>query len=175
MSAFKPGQRGSPYHILNALLDWGIPLNVVENVTVGTSELKLNDKTFGTYKYFDGIEQPLFMFQNEHYNQLGHKVCVTPDGEVSEFRLRLSSHGTPALISTGDAATPKLHAFIYRTLTNVTTCPWYKTHTDADAFFQGGSNNPDGQWFYVEFWRPAGAQKYVDKFNEEYKNFQPLY
>ena len=30
-------------------------------------------------------------------------------------------------------------------------------------------SKPNGKWFYIEFWKPSGAQAYVDKLNAEYK------
>lgn len=58
-----------------------------------------------------------------------------------------------------------------RTLTNCMTDSWYQTHKNACAFFQGGSHDPNGNWFYVEFWNFKGAQAYIDKFNAEFDDW----
>ena len=167
-------ERESVGHILNALYHWGVPLNTVEQVQVsGDGEIKLNETLFARYKYFDGIEQPLFFFRDTVFNKQRFLTSKTKETEESvlipDFRLLLSSHGTPGFIIDGQDATPELGYFLRRTLTNLTTDHWYKIHQEAEAFFQGGSNDFKGQWFYIEFWKPKGAQAYIDKLNEEYR------
>ncbi len=166
MGIFGDHNRGSMGSILNALHKWGVPLNIVESVTVENGRIEYEGEFFARYKFFDGIEQPLFYFQSATYNNLSHKVALDENGDsVSSFALVLSPHGTPGMVSR--SRVPGLYYFLQRTLTNYMDDPWYKVHKDAGAFFQGGSDAPDGDWYYIEFWKPQGAQAYVDKVNAE--------
>lgn len=170
MGIFGDHNRGSMGSILNALHKWGVPLNIVESVTVENGHIKYKDEFFARYKFFDGIEQPLFYFQSDSYNQLCHKVSSNSTGKlISTFSLVLSPHDTPGMISRYNV--PGLHSFLRRTLTNYTTDPWYRVHQDAGAFFQGGSESPNSDWYYIEFWKPEGAQAYVNKVNEEFPSW----
>ena len=49
--------------------------------------------------------------------------------------------------------------------------PNYAAVTEATAFFQGGSESPNSDWYYIEFWKPEGAQAYVDKVNAEFPSW----
>lgn len=166
-------EKGTTGHVLNALCHWGVPISVVENLHF-TKDGLLKDsrgELFGRYKYFDGIEQPLFIFTNR---ALGKQRFVRVEEEgatvlAPDFRLSLSTHDTPGLIIDGDDATPELHFKLRRCLTNYMYDPWYEIHKAAGAFFQGGAHYPEGRFFYIEFWLPAGAQAFVDRLNAEYR------
>lgn len=156
-------ERNTSGHILNALCYLGVPLTVVEDLNVGNNgKLHLRGKEYGTYKYFDGIERPLFRFQERAFeNACDHE---------GNYMLCLSTHDTPGLILTGEHhATELAWETIKRCLTNYMTDPFYKLSQESGAFFQGGSNDKDGGFLYVEFWKPAGAQAWVDGFNAELK------
>lgn len=173
--------RKSLGHILNALCHWGIPLNVVESLhSTPDGEIRDNkNQVFARYKYFDGIEQPLFYFTAIH-NYNDHLYTVEQiDGhdEIQpNFRLQLSSKDTPGLmVDQKILATPVLHAIFNRTLTNYMNDPWYEVHKKAGAFFQGGYGSPEGEYFYIEFWQSKGAQAYIDRLNSEYINMTKFY
>lgn len=167
-------ERMSTGHVLNAMCHWGIPVSTVECLyTTLKHEVKDNrGQVFARYKYFDGIEQPLFYF-NKPYTHNEHQYTATVvDGRERiqpNFRLQLSPAGTPGLIvDQVELATPLLHSILNATLTNYMRDPWYAIHTDAVAFFQGGYGCPDGEYFYIEFWQSKGAQAYIDRLNQEY-------
>lgn len=155
--------RGGMGHILNNLVHFGVPLSVAESVTVGDGEIKLKDKSFALYKYFDGIDQPLFKFNDPAYQNR-----VNPAN--GNYQLTMGSHMSPALVLTGEFNASYLAwETVKRCMTNYTPDPFYKLSQDSGAFFQGGSNNQGGEYIYVEFWKPAGAQAWVDAFSQELK------
>ncbi len=165
-------ESGTSGHILNALCHQGVPLHIVESVDLGR-EIRYKDEFFARYKYFEGIEQPLFNFRDDSYNRQKF-VAKQPTKDdkhlvVPNFHLSLSSHDTPGFVISGDDATPELYGMLMRSLTNYTLDPWYAVHQAAGAFFQGGSHDSHGRWFYIEFWKSAGAQAYIDKLNAEYR------
>lgn len=156
--------RHTPGHILNNLRHFGIPLHIVERVSVGQEVIKLNSKIFAMYRYFVGIEQPLFHLLNTG-NGIYDNMC---DPDTGDYVLTLSSHSTPCMIlKDAHDATPLTHSVIKKCLTNVMDDPFYKLTVESGAFFQGGSSEPEGQWFFVEFWKPQGAQAWLDGFNAQ--------
>lgn len=54
--------------------------------------------------------------------------------------------------------------FRYSIAANRIDCPWYKARQEAGAFFQGGSDKPDG-WVFIEFWSPTKSNGYVNLIN----------
>ena len=160
-------------HVMNSLVKFGVPVNVVETVVFGKDEITYNGKPFAVYKYFEGIEQPLFRFLDETYSRVFAQQNYVINGDKTlspRFKLTLSNHDTPGLIISGKAANQEIHAFI----TNLVMCNFtddvkYKIKSDAGAFFQGGSNMPDGEYIYIEFWKPSDAQAFVDYINENFK------
>lgn len=166
--------RNSLGHILDSLRDLGIPETISGSVTVGDGKVNYTGETFAHYKYFDGIEQPLFRFSNIAYNQ--HRHIIDHDEKLkSNFHLSLSNQNTPGLIVTGFDASQNLRDFIKRTmLTSIMTEPGYKLKTESGAFFQGGAEDasPDHDPFmgylFIEFWKSEGAQAFVDYINENF-------
>lgn len=165
-------ERGTTGHVMNSLHDMGIPITTIERCTfVGNGLLVCDGKNFATYKYFDGIEQPLFRFEKQDIypglifsgSSKGGQEITTP-----KFRLSLSVNGTPGIIVSGINATNNVHRAIQESLTNWTPDPAYDIHQDAGAFFQGGHGSPEGQWFFVEFWKPAGAEAYAEHLSKIY-------
>lgn len=158
--------------VLNALCRIEqVPLSTVERFVVSGDTISIGEQkpAAGHYKYFDGIEQPLFMWTGErHYAK--HHFQMNDNGEIIPmFRLSLGPHGNPAFIINGPDATSELHQALHRMLTNIITAEEYQIHKNAGAFFQGGSDNPGGQHFYMEFWRPEGAQAFIDHLNKMYR------
>lgn len=163
-------ERGSAGHVMNAMYESGVPIRIIEEINFSNgSELMLYGKVFGRYKYFDGIDQPLFYFQDEIYNR--QRMVVDPEARTAkpEFRLGLSVQGTPGLTISGPEASVELHEFIrHNCLTNYMDAPGYKLSHESGAFFQGGSNDPHGEWIFIEFWKPKGAQAFVNYINNNY-------
>ena len=123
----------------------------------------------GAFKWFEGLDEPCFRWQGEEFGKHSrHKKVVVDGVERIKFRPSLSYHDTVGLIVEGKFATPELHQFLMGMLTNYMDDPRYEIHRKANAFFQGGSNDPDGGWFYVEFWNPAGVEAFINYVNEHY-------
>lgn len=162
--------------IVNAMiLREGIPEELAKKIKLKDKTLCLGDEVLGVYSFFPGIDFPLFRWSNVVVEQFtGFKPIENEKGKVL-FRLSLCCHGTPALIISGELATRKVHSFIHRMLTNRTTDPCYQLSQDSGAFFQSGSHDPNCKFFMVEFWRPEGAQAFVDFFNEYYWHYVPIF
>lgn len=86
--------------------------------------------------------------------------------DFPDLRVTTCCHGTPALQL--ENASPELHALLRRVVgCNWVNDPAYKVRNDAGAFFQGGSNLTEG-WALIEFWRPEGAQAFVNFIAKEW-------
>lgn len=156
-------------HILHYLRERGIPERIAGTVTVGAGVINLYKENFAVYKYFQGIEQPLFRFQDQVYGQ--HHHTVDGDKLKSNFHLSLSNHNTAGLVVTDWDATQDLREFLHGMLTNLTTDERYQIHKDAGAFFQGGSvdvEDSEHGFIYVEFWKPQKAQVFIDYLNNNF-------
>jgi hypothetical protein len=77
-----------------------------------------------------------------------------------EFKITESIHGVPCLEFKD--ASPELHAFLKSVINNrdIRTEANKITHA-AGAFCQGGSDLTEG-WIMIEFWKPKGAEQFVD-------------
>jgi hypothetical protein len=163
-------ERGSAGHVLNAMCKCGVPIHIVEEVGFSNGPtLMYMGKEFCKYKYFDGIDQPLFRFENEAYNR--QRMVVNPEARTRhpKFHLGLSIQDTPGLTIFGPEASVGLHEFIrFQCLSNDMRDPGYKLKNDSGAFFQGGSERPEGEFIFIEFWKPKGAQAFVDFINNNY-------
>jgi hypothetical protein len=116
-----------------------------------------NNEQVGTYRYFEEGDQYFFNYRKELQSH------------QSSFKPFLSHNQLPAFQVYGIQATPKLHAFLSEMMTNWMDDPRYKLSKDAGAFFQGGSGDPNGEWFLIEFWQPKGVQAWMDYLNTHYK------
>lgn len=179
----------SPGGILNALHAEGVPLTTVERVIVSfdtsvTGTIVEDDKTIATFKYFPDLDKTLFLFQVKTYG----KQTATWDEEGKlrpKFKLSLYHHGSSSLVVSkhkdGDLFTQELFDFVSdlmsANISHVTADSSdymkeenqkYLIKQEAGAFFQGGSSGFDQEFIYIEFWKPAGAQAFVDYIN---KNF----
>lgn len=158
--------RGTHAYARNALVQLGyskeqakeVVFKASDNWEIGEFEGPLK----GSYKYFDGIAKPLFLISHS----LPTHLKLLPDGSlVWDFHLSKYVHGSPALVLNGREATPKMHAFLIRSLTNFMNDEAYNLHKQCCAFFQGGYNDPNGGFFYIEFWNGAKAQPYIEWLN----------
>lgn len=174
--------------VLNALCGEGVPLNTVERLTIchkvgDYNIVKDGDTEFARYKYFDGIDTPLFMFQNQNY---GRHSAVWNENDVLQPKLKLClhHHGSASLVMSthrdNDLFTEDLYLFIKgmlganRSHISEDSSEWEKLNhkqyvlkNNASAFFQGGSEKFD-EYLYIEFWKPAGAQAFIDHINETF-------
>lgn len=153
----------------------GVPLTKVEAFQLGSEDatigrISYDGKRVAQYRWFDDLPQPLFRWIDPDFGIFNqHKLIVEEGGKKRcEFRLTLSAHHTAALEVSGELSTPALHQFLMGMLTNWIDDPRYRLHKDAGAFFQGGHADPNGGWFYIEFWRPEGAQAIIDYVNAHY-------
>lgn len=179
----------TPGGVLNALCAEGVPLNTVERVTVSFTgnhggEIKDGKELFATFKVFPAMNRVLFMFRKHDYSQQsamwGHDKKLRP-----KFKLCLYVHDQPGLIVRADRDknlfTKELHEFITMFIRadishiNENSPDWMKKNHEmynvrqaAGAFFQGGHGSHDKEWFYIEFWKPEGAQAFVDYVNENF-------
>lgn len=169
---FGGSQWGSCSAVLNAAVRTeGVPLNRVENFIIGTDSISDGAKEIARFQWFEGIDNPLFLWTHPDYRIYNHQKMVIQEDKtlLPQFRLTLSCHLMPAFEISGIDATEELHWFLKRMLTNLTTDECYQIHQNAGAFFQGGSHNPHGQWSLIEFWKPEGAQAFIDYLNKNYK------
>ncbi len=163
---------GSTGALLNSAIAEGIPMTTVENFIInGDRTVSMGGRVVGRYRWFQGIDKPLFQWFVEELAPFNKQLFeVNPDtGEKKPlFKLSLNCHDMPAFEIHGDDAVPELHRFLNGMLTNWMDDPRYKIHQAAGAFFQGGSHDPNGHWFMIEFWKSEGAQAFVDYMNEHY-------
>jgi len=170
--------RKSLGHVLHHLRKWGVPETIagyvtLEEVTAEGGNLYQSREVFADFRYFDGIEQPLFRFSNRLFLQQQFVIADDQKFLRPEFRLSLGPHDNPALEIYGPIVSSELHKFI----SGVVGCqfvnePEYKIKTAAAAFFQGGSAGPEERRIYIEFWKPDGAQAFIDYINTNYR--QPV-
>lgn len=164
--------RGSFGHVFDAMRKHGVSEDIIQRLNFKEGGVIVNEdteKVFASFKYFDGMEDPLFYFQEGKYMKQGY--IVQEDGtKKPDFKLKMYVHNSPALVFHDRDAAPELHDFIREEMmTSWTDEPGYTLTNESGAFFQGGSESRDGGFIYIEFWKPAGAQAFVDYINENYK------
>lgn len=181
---FGPYLRHSSGAILNSLCAMGVPLNTVERLTIDDDRVLDGPKEFARYKWFEGITQPLFYFQNDTY---GRQSAVWGDDKKlhPKFHLSLYHHGNTSLViykqRENDLFTQELYDFMKMFIgANISRVreddpDWIKQNHEmynirqkAGAFFQGGYNSFDEGFIYIEFWKPEGAQAFVDYVNNNF-------
>lgn len=164
---------GSLGGLLNEAHAVGVPITIAEDLRLqNEGELHYREECCGYYKWYVGIDYPLYLWVGEKFQSYNQQIVVVyPEKKVMKpkFRLTLCTHRTPAFEISGDLATPELHEFLKAMLTNWMDDPRYKLNQNAGAFFQGGSHDPNGKWFLIEFWKPEGAQAFVDYINEHFE------
>lgn len=176
--------RHSSGAVLNALCSASVPLVIVERLTIGDGRVMDGSKEFARYKWFDGVTQPLFYFQSDTY---GRQSALWGDDKKlrPKFHLSLHHHGNASLViykqRENDLFTQELYdfikGFIAANVSHVTenSSDWVKKNHEmynirqkAGAFFQGGYNSFEEGFIYIEFWKPEGAQAFVDYVNENF-------
>ena len=166
------GESGSTRHVLNALHKCGVPLAVSQGIQVGSKELVMNGRIVAKYKYFQGIEQPLFSGLEDFY--MKPRMLVNPEEGTAKYMLRLwmiehdSGDFLPHLVIPEQDVTAELRKFIKQMWwkTGDNTDPVYQLVKDSLAVFNGIMS--DHGRIDIEFWNPAGAQAFVDYINNNF-------
>ena len=163
-------EHGTPGAVLNHLVRGeNVPLSIVETLQIGNKVIMKGNEQVGMFKWFDGISTPCVLWQGEFHKNYSKHKAVNKDGTVVPvFRQSLCSQMTPALEISDEFATPALYYFLKGMLTNWMDDPRYTIHNEAGAFFQGGSGQPNGGWFLIEFWKPEGVEAFIQYVNEHY-------
>ena len=172
---------GTPGALLNSLVrKENVPVNRVEHFRIGAADINEGSEQVAFFKWFEGISTPCLHWlvpSAQAYRE--PKVIIKNGISVPQFRPSLCVHGTPALEVNGEWATPALHWFLQGMLTNYITDIRYGLKNEAGAFFQGGSGQPNGGWFLIEFWKPKGAEAFIQYVNEHYdpndKTYEAFY
>lgn len=163
---------------LNTLVRYyDIPLTFVEDVKFGSDNtLHYRGGLVGYWRYFEGISHPLVQFVGEWSDYYGRNriICVEGTDGKEERRLEakifMSHNKSPGIIFTDDLATPQLHQFLnYPMLSQFMNDETYKLKSDSGTFFQGGSADPHGKFFFIEFWQPKGVEAFVKYLNDHYR------
>lgn len=145
------------------LINLGVPEEDVKKMQFSMTEVLKDGAVFARYELFMYFKQPLFWFADGRHINL-------QDNATKDYKLCLCPNLTPALILDGEEhASETTWNTVHRCLTNFMTDPFYELHQNAGAFFQGGSHNSLGGHIFVEFWKPKGAQAWLDAFNKELK------
>ena len=161
---------GAPGAVLNHLVRGeNVPLSIVETLQIGNKVIMKGNEQVGMFKWFDGISTPCVLWQGEFHKNYSKHKAVNKDGTVVPvFRPSLCSQMTPALEVSDEFATPALYYFLKGMLTNWMDDPRYTIHKEAGAFFQGGYDRPDDNWFLIEFWNTRGVERFIEYVNEHY-------
>jgi hypothetical protein len=156
-----------------------IPLTTVERMIFSSSHMpgegaiNINNKQVGNYRWFGNVALVLWSGEMAVHNRQEWAVFPFPSGGTYPmFHLSLSVHHQPCFEISGKDATPELHQFLTGTmLTNRMDHPCYKLSNDAGAFFQGGADAPDGEWFMIEFSSQdlSKCQAWLDHLNQHYR------
>lgn len=175
-------EHGSTGALLNACCEIErVPLQLVESFQIGNGKIFYRNAEVAAFRWMDEITNPLISWRSPDFRTYSRQVMMLDKEPIDDkeqivlrpkFRLTLSCHDMACFEISGRDAVPELFDFLKGMLTNLTTDPRYKIHTDAGAFFQGGYADPNGKWFLIEFWKPAGAQAFIDYLNENYKFIQ---
>lgn len=168
--------KGSTGHVLNSLVDAGVPLQVVENVGIGSWLVSYNGEILARFKNFDEIEQTLFSFRVKAYSQ---QITTVLDGDVKPaFKLLLNANDKPALIVTGSLVTRPLVEFVEAMLNRTTAIGFdmlFAIIKASEPVVLGRpghddyKTDPNGLELHVEFHNPNGAQAFVDYINVNFK------
>lgn len=181
MTSYRRGPQGSVTDICHHLELLDVPLHIVEMVTVGAStdmhgrmegEVKYRGQSFATYKYCNGLDFPIFRFHGEYWKHYGRTKIYSPDENGvsnAEFRLYLGPHNNPSLHLHGKEASPELWDFTMSFISaNHRDDPRYTLRQKAHCFFQGGSNDREGEWIYIEMYGEH-APEVIKYFSDNFK------
>jgi hypothetical protein len=162
---FGTAQRTSVAHVLNALVEYGIPLRVVKEINeVHNGVIEINGYEFGKYRYFDNIEQPLFYFDDKSH--MRQPSVTDPETGISKtaFRLNVTFNGIPCLWVNQNQSTPEFRDFISN---KFFTCDC-KEHSYVLGVAAGAVDNDNDGNYCIEFLNSEGIQDFVNYVNENY-------
>lgn len=151
--------------VINALHHFGLPMRICDSVTVSKEGLYLYGEPFATHQWFDDVytqpDVPLFHFHDRTYASVQGYFGYQPT---------LSDKGTLGLEFYKTAARPPVYDSICALLNNKDMrSDEYKATQAAGAFFQSGSDNRNGEYFFVEFWKQKGAVAWCELFTKNYR------
>ena len=168
--------KGSLGHTLQSLKKLGIPLPIVEEVTVDITEdrktLKYGSKVFAYFDDKPNIEEALFHFTDEYkvYKELLNKMVIQPDNSLRpEFKLSLDKDGVVCLEIFSRCCCEDLYTFLTDMFTINSSDDRYWLTSKAGAFFAKGEKDKNADYYKIEFWKPEGAQAWLQYFNDHYK------
>lgn len=173
-------EHGSVGGVLNTLCEiYNVPLTRVEHVKIGHDNrtqrgtVTYNGTVVAEFRWFEGIDHAVMRFTNPDWRCYESHRWVLDDADPEilhpRFIVTLNGHNMAAFNIDGKMATPQLHAFLnYPMLSSLTTDETYRLSKECGAFFQGGSHDPKGKWFLIEFWQPKGVKAWMDYLNANY-------
>lgn len=146
-----------------------IPMHIAEDVYTEDGFVKDHGNTLGQYCWFPELNKYLFYWYNRTYNQ--QQMIIGQDFKLkAKFRLQLSLNRMACIHVSGfePEQMKEIKTFICSMLINYMKDPCYKLSQDAGAFFQSGSEKEVPDYILIEFWKPEGAQAWVDYFNANF-------
>lgn len=161
---------GTPGALLNSLVrKENVPVNRVEHFRIGAADISEGSERVAFFKWFKGISTPCLQWVVPSARAYREPKVIVKNGiSVPQFRPSLCVHGTPALEVDGEWATPALYYFLKGIFTNWMDDPRYTMHREAGAFFQGGYDRPNDNWFLIEFLNTRGVERFIEYVNEHY-------
>lgn len=135
---------GTAGAILNAAVrNEHLPLYIVECSAIGEISndgigvLKHGGEVICRYKWFKGINYPIFQWMGKYITYRQHTFILFEDNKLkANFRLSLSSSDTVALVIADRQATPSLHKMLKSMITDDQTDPCYEISKNAGAVFR---------------------------------------
>lgn len=147
-----------------------IPMRIAEDVYTEDGFLKDHGDVLGQYKWFSEFGKYLFYWYSDIYNR--QTFVIQEDKSLKpEFRLQLSLNRMACIHVSGfePELMKEIKTFIRSMLTNYMEDPCYELTQQAGAFFQSGSEKEVPDYILIEFWKPQGAQAWVEHFNANFK------
>lgn len=190
--------RGSLGHVLHHLQDWGVEESLIADMQrqfpahykldkVIDGVLKRQDNhhdrilygghPFAEYRYFHGIEQPLFRWHVNVDEYYAHKAEKQEDGTFKpKFRLSLGGRYLPTLYFRAPQLTIELNRFINTQILGlggmVDRSPGLDIYEVSGAAMDASERGirEEHRWRAIIFRKPQAAQALVDFIND---NFRP--
>lgn len=156
--------RASAEHLLEALRKLGFNEVIVGTVTFdGGGKISRWGEPFATYKYFDGMEDPLFDFEVSTLND--QRFLINLPVVKAQFHLSLGSNGQPRFFIRGQRSTKILRTFLYDEMFNP-KAPGFSHTRNSGAVFVDGTET-DANIIELVFLKPKGAQGFIEYVNEQ--------
>jgi hypothetical protein len=154
----------------------GFPEKLIPQLVFTKTQFKIGEDIHGNYKFFDCLDNPVIYFKDTRYNkqQVTERLSdyITPyyHEKIPRFHLSLNRNNKPCLEVKGDLATASLYTFL-KNITDIDKISdeLFDLNVDADAYFDIGSDNPEGKHFSIEFRIAYGAQRFIDYVNNHFR------